>query len=633
MVLMRAPLGERGSYLPTAINVVQCLGWTVFELLVIATAAAALSDELLGFEARWAWTLVFGAAALALGLLGPIGVVRTVLRRVAVWVVPLAVAYLAWWALDGRRPRGGVERGPARAGSRSGRGSTSSSASPSRGSRSPPTTRASRARRAAAFWGTGIGYFVPDALLLGLGAVILLTRDVGDAAALPAAVAAGGLVALLALARADRRRDRRGVRERVLRRRLAPEPRPGGAAAAPGRRSRRPSARSARSRSTLTSFQSFLFLLGSFFVPLFAVLLADWLASGRHYGPEDVFGASRLAAGLVARLDRGLRRLPVALADRPDLVGRAGAAARSARLGDRRDAAELRRLVRARPRRVGRDRARWVRGPPAHEPDRPDRQPLGRPGGGRRPATGRRCLPRCARRRAPRDRRRRRHALRAERPRGRARPARGARVPGDLCRRGGDDGVQLPLRGRPPGHDGRRGRRPVDGRGHRGLGGRGARRREWVLVGALLRSRLRRRSRSRALAAAGSRLAARRPGARARRRTRAARDGRGRRPGAAPPRHRAEAERGGGASSSAAGIDRARSRARRPGGRAHARLAGRRWSPTGDDDGGSTRVPVDGPSTRPARATRSPSSTSTAGSAALAPWRRPGAPRHDRRPS
>ena len=41
---------QRGSYLPTAINVVQCLGWTVFELIVIATAAAALSDELFGFE-------------------------------------------------------------------------------------------------------------------------------------------------------------------------------------------------------------------------------------------------------------------------------------------------------------------------------------------------------------------------------------------------------------------------------------------------------------------------------------------------------------------------------------------------------------------------------------------------------
>ena len=36
-----------------------------------------------------------------MGLLGPIGVVRTVIRRVAVWVVPLAVAYLGWWALTG----------------------------------------------------------------------------------------------------------------------------------------------------------------------------------------------------------------------------------------------------------------------------------------------------------------------------------------------------------------------------------------------------------------------------------------------------------------------------------------------------------------------------------------------------
>ena len=108
MTLMRAPLGSRGSFLPTVINVVQCLGWTVFELLVIATAAAALSDELVGVDARWMWTLVFGAAALAMGLLGPIGVVRTVLRRVAVWVVPVAIVYLTWWALTGGGPRGGV---------------------------------------------------------------------------------------------------------------------------------------------------------------------------------------------------------------------------------------------------------------------------------------------------------------------------------------------------------------------------------------------------------------------------------------------------------------------------------------------------------------------------------------------
>src|ERR687896_938617 len=87
MVLMRDPLGQRGSYLPTGLNVLQNLGWATFELIVISTAAAALSDELLGFEGRWAWTLLFAAIAALLALLGPIGVVRRVLRRFAVWIV------------------------------------------------------------------------------------------------------------------------------------------------------------------------------------------------------------------------------------------------------------------------------------------------------------------------------------------------------------------------------------------------------------------------------------------------------------------------------------------------------------------------------------------------------------------
>ena len=42
MVLLRAPLGRTGSYLPTGLNVLQNLGWTIFEVLVIATAARAL---------------------------------------------------------------------------------------------------------------------------------------------------------------------------------------------------------------------------------------------------------------------------------------------------------------------------------------------------------------------------------------------------------------------------------------------------------------------------------------------------------------------------------------------------------------------------------------------------------------
>jgi NCS1 family nucleobase:cation symporter-1 len=265
---------------------------------VIATAAAALSDELFGFEARWAWTLAFGAAALVLGLLGPIGVVRTVIRRVAVWVVPLAVAYLAWWALTG----GGLEE----AWNRPGEGGLSTwqgidivvGVTVSWIPLAADYTRFARSPRGA-FWGTGVGYFVPDALLLALGAVVLLTRDVSDAAALPSAVAAGGLVALLALlaltvAETDEA-FANAYSGAVSLQNLAP---------------RAPQAALVVLTTSLgiigalvlelTSFQSFLFLLGSCFVPLFAVMLADWLAAGRRYDEDDVFSAPSLRGGTIA---------------------------------------------------------------------------------------------------------------------------------------------------------------------------------------------------------------------------------------------------------------------------------------------------------------------------------------------
>jgi nucleobase:cation symporter-1, NCS1 family len=264
MVLMRAPLGERGSYLPTGVNVVQCIGWTIFELLVIATAAAALSDELFGFEARWAWTLVFGAAALVLGLLGPIGVVRTVIRRVAVWVVPLAVAYLAWWALTG----GGLED----AWSRPGEGGLSTwqgidivvGVTVSWIPLAADYTRFARTERSA-FWGTGIGYFVPDALLLALLALTVAETDEAFANAYSGAVSLQNLFPRAPQAALVVLTTSLGTLGALV--------------------------------LELSSFQSFLFLLGSCFVPLFAVLLADWLAAGRRYDADDVFSAAPVRGG------------------------------------------------------------------------------------------------------------------------------------------------------------------------------------------------------------------------------------------------------------------------------------------------------------------------------------------------
>src|SRR5437879_8743449 len=60
MVVLRAPLGKRGSYLPSVLNIAQNVGWSTFELIIIATAAAALSQHLSGFHGKWMGTPVFG---------------------------------------------------------------------------------------------------------------------------------------------------------------------------------------------------------------------------------------------------------------------------------------------------------------------------------------------------------------------------------------------------------------------------------------------------------------------------------------------------------------------------------------------------------------------------------------------
>src|SRR3954447_14207119 len=91
MVLLRAPPGRRGSYLPTGLNVLQCRGWSVFELIVIATGASALSQQVLGFGGVSFWKILFGAVATVLAFLGPVGFVRKYVRKFAVWIVIISL--------------------------------------------------------------------------------------------------------------------------------------------------------------------------------------------------------------------------------------------------------------------------------------------------------------------------------------------------------------------------------------------------------------------------------------------------------------------------------------------------------------------------------------------------------------
>jgi putative hydroxymethylpyrimidine transporter CytX len=88
MVLLRGLFGARLSYLPTALNIMQCLGWGVFELVTIATAAHAVAPAL----PKWGYVLIAGVAT-ALLTIRPLGAIR-VLRRYAAGAVLIVMCYL-----------------------------------------------------------------------------------------------------------------------------------------------------------------------------------------------------------------------------------------------------------------------------------------------------------------------------------------------------------------------------------------------------------------------------------------------------------------------------------------------------------------------------------------------------------
>jgi putative hydroxymethylpyrimidine transporter CytX len=295
MVLLRAPLGHRGSYGPTALNVVQCLGWSVFELIIIATGASALSEHVFGFGGLAFWKILFGVVATLLALLGPVGFVRRYVRKFAVWVVVASLLYLSWWSLHGQHVGRLWDRQGAHA---FWPGFDFVLASII--SWTPLVadyTRFSRTKRAG-FLGTGLGYFVPTIPLFALGAVIALSRDISDAPALLTAIAAGGVasvIALLALTVDESDEAFANVYSTAVSlQNLLPR--------VPQRLLIAGSAALATTGALiidLRNYQTFLFLLGSFFVPLLGVLLADWLLAGRHYDRDDIFAAPPLRAELV----------------------------------------------------------------------------------------------------------------------------------------------------------------------------------------------------------------------------------------------------------------------------------------------------------------------------------------------
>ena len=298
MVLLRAPLGQRGSYLPTGLNVLQCLGWSIFELIIIASAATALSRELVDAGATWFWTVVFGAIAAGMALIGPVGVVRRFIRKYAVWVVAASLVYLSWWALAEADLRE-LWNAPAQGGSSIWLGidlvvAITVSWTPL----VADYTRFSRDRRSA-FLGSGGGYFLAGTWMFLLGTFLVLSRGLSDPVEVPAAVAAAGLAAALALLAVTVDETDEAFANvysgAVSLQNLVP------------RVPQRLLVALASLLATvgaltieLRNYETFLLLLGSFFVPLLGVLLADWLVRGARYGRDDVFGAPAFRPATIA---------------------------------------------------------------------------------------------------------------------------------------------------------------------------------------------------------------------------------------------------------------------------------------------------------------------------------------------
>ena len=298
MVLHRAPLGQRGSYLATGLNVIQCLGWAIFELIVIATAAAALSDRVFGFHATWLWKLLFGALATAMALIGPVGFVRRFVRKIGIWVVGASIVYLAYWILR----HGHVGKLWHQGGSGGSFWLAVDLVIALSVSWIPLVadyTRFSSSRRAG-FWGAGLGYLFPTLFQFGFGAILVLSHpSIDGPVAVLIAVAAGGIGSVLALlaltvdetdeafanvysAAVSSQNVLSAVPQQVLVLGAAVISTIGALAL------------------DLRNYQQFLLLLGAFFVPLFGVLLADWLLNGMHYDADDIFRGPAFRPGMIA---------------------------------------------------------------------------------------------------------------------------------------------------------------------------------------------------------------------------------------------------------------------------------------------------------------------------------------------
>ena len=268
MVLLRGLFGARLSYLPTALNILQCVGWGVFELVTIATAAHTVAPAL----PKWAYVLIAGAAT-ALLTIRPLGAIR-VLRKYATGAVLVVMIYLLVQLL--RQPLPAFTHG-----TWSGYWAATDTVVAVAISWAPLVadyTRHSRSQRAA-FTGALAGYSVTQVLCYVIGLLALVTVAQGDPGKIYGAFIALPFGALCFAILAARELDQAFAdlySTAVSTQNLRPL------------WDRRILAVTITGLTTagalwlnISDYQNFLVLIGSVFVPMSAVLIADYFIVSR----------------------------------------------------------------------------------------------------------------------------------------------------------------------------------------------------------------------------------------------------------------------------------------------------------------------------------------------------------------
>jgi nucleobase:cation symporter-1, NCS1 family len=274
MVLLRGLFGAGLSYLPTALNILQCLGWGIFELVTIATAAHTVAPAL----PRWGYVLLAGAATGVLAV-RPLGAIR-VLRRYVTSAVVVVLGYLFIQLL--RHPLPAFSHG-----TWSGYWAATDTVVAAAISFAPLAadyTRHSRSPRAA-FAGTLIGYSVTQVLcyVIGLLALVTVARNPGDIYGAFIALPAGAIGFAILAARELDQSCAKLYATAVSTQNLRPL------------WDRRVLASVIAAACTagalwlnIADYENFLVLLGSVFVPMFAVLVIDFFVLRR--GQWDLSG-------------------------------------------------------------------------------------------------------------------------------------------------------------------------------------------------------------------------------------------------------------------------------------------------------------------------------------------------------